>query len=71
MALAQKRCILDLWLLQNTNKKAMLEIEPTSQRGHKATKSGENVLEAEKHIVNILKPANIEPWSLLNENNKS
>ena len=49
----------------------MLEIETTSQRGDKATKSGENVLGAEKHIVNILKPAKIEPWSLLNENKKS
>ena len=49
----------------------MLEIEPISQRGHKVTKNGENVLEAEKHIVSILKPTKIEPWSLLNENKKS
>jgi len=31
MLLAQKFCILGLWLLQNTNKKPMLEVEPTEQ----------------------------------------
>jgi len=33
--LAQKRCILGLWLLCSTNKNPVLEV-PTGQRGHKS-----------------------------------
>ena len=35
--IAQPRCILGLWLLQKTNRKPTLEVEPIGQRGRTAT----------------------------------
>ena len=42
------------------------------QRGHLATRSGQNVLKAEKLTSSIRrKPNEMEPWSVLNVNRKS
>jgi len=48
MHLAQKWCILVLWLLQNISRKHKQEVEPIGQCGCVATRGRQNVLGAEK-----------------------
>ena len=51
MLLVEKRCVSEPWLLQNTNRKPMLEVESTDHCGRMDTRSDEKVIESEKRTT--------------------